>query len=241
MTDAHLTKAPISITEQHETFVRDDGSTYTRKDIFVKLYVTFRDTMLARLKGPRLSVYLCIALHCGEDMTSYPSFKTISRETGYGRRAVIDAVGDLVAMNLIERLKRRTKKGDPDSNLYTVRGYVGMGSSASSALPSAPDAPGVVHLGIPKEEPIEEEPKKREGLPSLTLPSGLHKSKTLEQVLETDPGYLEWVAKHWQTDTIRQAAQRLVAGLTKAELETSRLESLAEVPLDPETFFGKDV
>jgi len=70
----YITEAPLAIAEQKETYIREDGSTFTRSDIFVKLAVTFRDRMLAQLKGPPLSVYLCIALHCGgEEMASYPS------------------------------------------------------------------------------------------------------------------------------------------------------------------------
>lgn len=251
MSDDYLTKAPISITEQHETFVRKDGSTYTRKDIFVKLYVTFRDAMLAQLKGPRLSVYLCIALHCGEDMTSYPSFKTIGRESGYGRRAVISAVNDLVAMNLVERRGRWTEKGDPDSNLYTVKGYIGMGGSASNALPGAPDAPGVVNGGAPKEEPIEEEPieKRETDFPSLTLSFGQYKGQTLKQVLEQgDTGYLSWLAgKEGIPTAVRDAAQHLIDGLggpgrwTQAELEKARAESLAETPIDADEYLREDV
>jgi len=132
MSEDKLIQAPVSITEQLETFIREDGSTYTRHDIFVKLFVTFRDAMLAQLKGPRLSVYLCIALHCGPEMTAWPSLNTISRETGYSKRAVITAISNLEAMNLIELCYRKTDRGDPDSNLYTIRGYISMGSKPTS-------------------------------------------------------------------------------------------------------------
>jgi len=242
--------APVSITEQYETFVREDGSTYTRKDIFVKLYVTFRDAMLARLKGPRLSAYLCIALHCGDDMTSYPSLSTISSETGYSRRAVIAAVNDLVAMGLVKRRKRRTPAGDPDSNLYTVKGYnIGMGEkggSAPDALPGAPGAPGVVHQvhqgsapGAPKEEPIKKNHVKERERLSPSFPAGIHRGETLESVLETDPGYVQWAAENWGSDKIRRAARR-ASGNSESEeaLEASRLESLAEIPIDVDEYLA---
>ena len=88
----YTAQAPLAISEQRETYVREDGSTFTRSDIFVKLAVTFRDTMLAKLKGPPLSVYLCIALHCGNaSMTAWPSLETIAIKTGYSKRAVITA------------------------------------------------------------------------------------------------------------------------------------------------------
>lgn len=153
------TTAPVSIAEQRETFIREDGSTYTRQDIYVKLAVTFRDNMLAKLKGPKLSVYLCIALHCNEAMTSFPSIKTIVQETDYSRTAVIKAIHELEAMNLITISSRQSDYGDLDSNLYQIQGYVSMGGG------STPSVPPVVHdvnqgsaPSVPKEEPIEEEP-----------------------------------------------------------------------------------
>jgi len=81
---------------------------------------------------------------------------------------------------------------------------------------------------------------------SLTLPSGLHKGKTLEQVQEADPGYLKWVARHWRTNAIREAAGRLVGDVddgrwTETELATARSESLAETPIDVDEFFKEKV
>lgn len=79
---------------------------------------------------------------------------------------------------------------------------------------------------------------------SHVLPSGRYKGKTLVQVLETDPGYVRWLADNWGSDTIRDAAQHLVAGLgepgrwTQAELEKARAESLAEEPLDAASYLG---
>jgi len=94
------------------------------------------------------------------------------------------------------------------------------------------------------------DPSKRQereiDLLSLTLPSGLHKGRTLQQVSETDPGYVRWVASHWQSDIIRDAARRIVADLgepgrwTQAELEKARAESLAETPLDAATYLRED-
>ena len=93
-------------------------------DIFVKLAVTFRDTMLAKLKGPPLSVFLCVALHCNQEMEAWPSIATIARETGYSKQAVIEATRTLTEeLHLLERETRKTDSGDPDSNLYRVVGF----------------------------------------------------------------------------------------------------------------------
>ena len=81
---------------------------------------------------------------------------------------------------------------------------------------------------------------------SLMFPSGSHEGQTLQQVLETDPGYLRWAADNWGSDTIRQAARRVLGDLsepgrwTEAELETARAESLAETPIDVDAFFEND-
>lgn len=120
-------------------YLRDDGSTYTRKEIFVKLDVTFRDRMLKVLKGPPLSVFLCISLHCDESMTAFPSVTTIENETGYSRPAVLAALDFLIQQaGLVERQYRQKASGEADSNLYTIRGFFTMGSK--------PDLPGVANV-----------------------------------------------------------------------------------------------
>lgn len=174
-------KPPLSIQQEHEVYVREDGSTFTRADIFVKLSVIFKDQMLRRLKGPKLSVYLCIALYCGgPEMTSWPSINTIADRTGYSRRAVIGAVQELEAMGLVAVQHRESERTGYDSNVYEVRGYATMGAGTPSAAgapgvvqevhpPSAVDAPGVVNdvhhpsaAGAPEEETIEEETTEEE-------------------------------------------------------------------------------
>jgi len=133
-----VSECPVVISESHEVYLRDDGSTYTRKEIFVKLDVTFRDRMLKILKGPPLSVFLCISLHCDESMTAFPSVTTIENETGYSRPAVLAALDFLIQAGLVERQYRQKQSGEADSNLYTIRGFFTMGSK--------PDLPGVANV-----------------------------------------------------------------------------------------------
>jgi len=128
-----MSDAPVSISESREVYLREDGSTFTRKDIFVKLDVTFRDRMLRVLKGPPLSVFLCIALHCDASMTAFPSLSTIENETGYSRPAVLEALEFLTTTSgLVERQRRQHENGDADSNLYTIRSYFTMGDKHES-------------------------------------------------------------------------------------------------------------
>ena len=129
------TQPPISIQQEQETYIRQDGSTFTRADIFVKLSVTFRDGMLQELKGPPLSVFLCIALHCGnEDMEAWPSLKKIVAETGYSNRAVIDAVRTLEKADLIAVRREESDTKGNEVNHYEVKGYATMGGSEPSSL-----------------------------------------------------------------------------------------------------------
>lgn len=189
----HDSQAPLSIAEERQTYVRADGSTFTREDIHIRLHVPFRDRMLAALKGPPLSVYLCIALHCGNSkMTAFPSINTISNETGYGRTAVISATKTLSAMGLISITHREHENGDPDSNFYQVRGYATMGEG------STPSVPQVVHLvdggstpSGPKEESMEEESIKEQP-PAADSPLADAASVLGEEAQqEEEPFYLE--------------------------------------------------
>lgn len=160
------TEAPLGIERISGLYVREDGSTYARDRIYVKLAVSFRDHMLAELKGPKLSVYICLALHCGDKMEAWPSLTLIEKETGYSRTAVIAALGELELLGLLKKEARKQKNGSNSSNLYHVRGHAHMGRG------STPSLPPLVHLvdqgstpSVPEEEPIEEEPIKEDKEP----------------------------------------------------------------------------
>ena len=153
----------VVIHEERETFLRDDGSTFTREDIFIKLDVTFRDTMLKRLKGPKLSVFLCLSLHCKRGMTSYPSLKTIEEETGYSHPAVLKALRELEDMGLIKRQARQTAAGDADSNLYSVTGFVSMGVGNDVTYGSVTVLPTVGNDVTSKKIPYKKNPDEEDG------------------------------------------------------------------------------
>jgi len=119
--------APVVISESRHVYLREDGTSFTRDDIYVKLAVTFRDSMLRRLKGVQLSVFLCVALHCDTTMAAYPSLSTIVKETGYSRPHVIDALQRLEESNLIGVTHRSSKDGGSVTNRYHIKGFVTMG------------------------------------------------------------------------------------------------------------------
>jgi len=151
----------LSVQEQREHFIREDGSSYTRADIFVKLFVTFRDKMLRTLKGPKLSVYLCLALHCGEDMHAWPSIKTVAEETGYSEQAVKASLKELAKLGLVEIAARYLDDGSQSSNNYGIKGFITMGEGGGKSVYPAPVSQKYPPQGYeipPKEEPLEEEP-----------------------------------------------------------------------------------
>lgn len=162
--EQYIARAPLSIQQEREVYFREDGSTFTREDIFVKLAVTFRDNMLAKLKGPKLSVFLCIALHCGEDMESWPSLSTIERETGYTRKAVVGAIKELETLGLLSVDRAERPQLTHTSNRYSIKSFFSMGNKEASIL-STPGLVDSVHqasiLSTPEEETMKKKPEKK--------------------------------------------------------------------------------
>ena len=207
------TVAPaLGIAQEQETYVRPDGTTYTREDIYVRLYVPFRDQMLRKLKGPKLSVYLCIALHCGKGMESWPSLQTIMKETGYSNRAVIDAIRDLSEMGMIDVLQ----VGDPkthQASRYLVKGYLAMGASEPSSPALVNDVHEASEPSSHQEEPCKNKPCKKESAtvvasePTLSL-SGETKE---EPKTKTPKGKKEKIPTPQAVVMFRQMANRYPA------------------------------
>lgn len=114
-------KPSIGIFKGLESIVSDSGGQETKQEFFIKLYGKFRDGHLGQLKGPPLSVFLCLALHSNEKGYSWPSISLISKETGYQRDAIFKALEYLSQLNFIKRVKRRDKQTQKlKTNLYRV-------------------------------------------------------------------------------------------------------------------------
>lgn len=99
-------------------------------DFYIKLKVAFRKRALKKLKGARLSVFLCLALHVDRDGIAKPNgIEAIMYETGYSRGAVCSALADLADHGLIEKIP--THHG-PDQ--YRVLGYAWFGQEPAPSL-----------------------------------------------------------------------------------------------------------
>jgi hypothetical protein len=99
-------------------------------DVYIRIKVAFRKQALRRLKGAKLSVFLCLALHLDRDGVAVPGgIEAIMRETGYSRGAVCSALGALESLGLIR--KHRTHRG-PDR--YSVLGYAWFGRRPGPSL-----------------------------------------------------------------------------------------------------------
>lgn len=105
------------------------GEPISWTEVYVKIKVAFRQKALKLLKGPKLSCFLCVALHVGEQGTAHPSIDTIMRETGYSRSVVCNALKELEDLGFVEKQRRKHS-----STLYHVRGYVWFGSESKPTL-----------------------------------------------------------------------------------------------------------
>jgi GntR family transcriptional regulator len=154
-------------------------------DVYVKIKVAFRKEALRRLKGAKLSCFLCLGLHVDEKGECYPSIDTIVRETGYSRPTVCRALDKLVELGFIEKKRRKHH-----STLYSVNGYVWYGSKSKptllgeaqskETLLSPPESKASERLPtkrlatLPKDEPsVKEQPleKKEREISNSKLPS----------------------------------------------------------------------
>lgn len=111
--------------------VQNDGQALTWTDFYIKLKVAFRKKALRRLKGAKLSIFICLALHCDRDSIACPGIEAIMRETGYGRATVCSALDELEALALIQKTGKTSRWG---TDQYQVRGYAWFGRQPAPAL-----------------------------------------------------------------------------------------------------------
>lgn len=72
------------------------------------------------LKPRELAVYCCLLKYCDEDMTCYPSRRTIGKDCGVDESTVDKALAGLIDKGLVQKSPRYYEDGARDSNLYTV-------------------------------------------------------------------------------------------------------------------------
>ena len=111
----------ITIHRGEDFYVTDTGTRERRKTVYVKFSVSFREKQLCQLKGPLLSVFVCLALHIQENGTCFPSVSLISQETGYNRDTVFKSLSKLEMMGYIARRQgKETQTRKFKSNLYQL-------------------------------------------------------------------------------------------------------------------------
>jgi hypothetical protein len=84
---------------------------------------------LGKLKGAKLSVFLCLSLHVDRDAIAKPGrIETIMHETGCSRGAVCSALQDLGRAGLIRKLRRHH-----GADRVPVLGYAWSGQQPAPA------------------------------------------------------------------------------------------------------------
>ena len=121
---------PIIEAVREERAAVGTGGALVWTDFYIKLKVAFRKRALKKLKGARLSVFLCLALHVDRDGIAKPGgIEAIMHETGYSRGAVCSALDALDHAGLIDKIP--THHG---ADQYRVRGYAWFGQAPAPAL-----------------------------------------------------------------------------------------------------------
>jgi hypothetical protein len=156
----------LVIQEERATLIDSNGRAERREAVYVRLNVTFKDSMLGALKGAKLAVFLCIALHSNSAGESWPSIATIAEKTCYTETVVRESLRELEGMGLIVSEVRFRDSGGQTSNHYQIAAFV------NSPLPprgSESDTPPLVKSDTP---------------PGVTFstPKYIHKEEDTEEV-----------------------------------------------------------
>jgi len=89
--------------------------------VYAQMDASFRD-YLYLLKGAKLAVFLAIALHANEEGWSWPSYETLSRETGYSLDKIRDALAELCSLEINgQRILLRYQPQQPGGKFATNR------------------------------------------------------------------------------------------------------------------------
>lgn len=153
-----------------------------KKDPWVKFNVNFsrgEKSLLRRMTGGELKVFLAIALRIDERYSSFPGTDTIADDTGLHRSSVLRAIKSLEGLGIIS-----VYRAPGLANTYTISGYMAYGKSEpdQSLFPtssvgatrsvdatSSVEATGTRSVGATLRRTIEEEPRKNSGLPPLGI------------------------------------------------------------------------
>ena len=105
------------------------ATTLVWTDFYIKFKVAFRTKALGALKGAKLSVFLCLALHVDRHGVAKPGIESIMRETGYSRGVVCNALDELETLGLVTKLSSRR-----GTDQYQLKGYAWFGARPAPSL-----------------------------------------------------------------------------------------------------------
>jgi hypothetical protein len=134
--------------------------------VYAQIDASFRE-YLHLLKGAKLAVFLAIALHANEEGWSWPSYETLSRETGYDLHTIRTALTELCSLEINgQRLLLRYQPaggGRFESNRYLI-------------FPTPEDVKqyekvGVLHLGAASGGGFDRRAKTARRSPSCSFPT----------------------------------------------------------------------
>lgn len=132
----------IIIHKSREIGYNEFGQAVKTEESHIKILASFKKGALQMLKGARLHVFICIALHEAEDKPG-ASLTTISNEVGYNRSTVVSAIHFLE--DPAHRFIDRDGKEPDGTNIYRPAAYAWFGSNKRnmrSPIPPAADSAG---------------------------------------------------------------------------------------------------
>lgn len=173
-----------------QTIVREEGgksAEYT-EPVWIKLSVAFRDGILKKLKGARLAVFICVALHMNAEGKSRPPQWLICKETGYSERAVRDSIRWLEANSILSIDPSKLIPGiGRTANEYTIKAFAAFGdkSPTTEILPDSAN-------GRSQESEHLEEAKGEDAVnPYAAVSYGIEKVNHRESAAQVDPALKE--------------------------------------------------
>jgi len=135
--------------------------------VYAQMDTSFRD-YLYLLKGAKLAVFLAIALHANADGWSWPSYETLSRETGYDLHTIRTALAELCSLEingqrLLLRYQPTGERGRFESNRYLI--------FPTPEEVERYEGAGIPHLGVASGGGFDRRAKTARRSPSCSFPT----------------------------------------------------------------------
>ena len=145
----------------------DDGLVECEQPTFIQIKTGFRSRHLEKLKGAKLSVFLCIALHMDGKGFAFPSRRTIAKETGYSVGEVSRSVSELESLKMLTVAREINQV-----NVYHVLQMARFGRGSDlKALPRVTKSTTQGHKKHIEEEPIKKNQEEESHAPKTRVQS----------------------------------------------------------------------